>query len=203
MKMDKKILLSLAFGFVAGSLWLIAIRFLTINNDAVHYHANFAVIINGVRQEFASPLYYEEVQSCSESSLDEPKSRGHMHNQENSIVHVHDYAVTWEHFMANLGFGLSDSVLITDKGGVYADGQKGDLHFILNGESVDSVANRVIADKDVLLIDYSNENDQQLQEEYKSIPTDAHKYDDAVDPAGCSGSEPLTFTTRLKKSLGF
>lgn len=201
--MSKKILLSLLAGFVIGALWLVAVRFVLIKDDTVHYHANFALYINGEREEFESPLYFEEVQSCTEDSQQDPKGRAHLHNQENSIVHIHDHAATWGHFMANLGYGLSNNSLNSDKGVVHVDGQHGNLRFVLNGEVVDTVANRVIGDSDVLLISFGTEEDQKLMEYFDAIPTDAHQYNDELDPAGCSGSEPLTFWTRLKKSFAF
>lgn len=178
-----------------------AIRFISVHNDEIHYHANFAVYINGVKDEFKSPLYYEEVQSCSAAKSDDPKGRVHMHNQESSVVHVHDTAATWGHFLANLGYGVTDDALKTDQG-LYTDQTENKLTYILNGEVADSVANRVIKDKDVLLINYGSEDRTAMNGRFDLIPRDAHKYNDTVDPAGCSGSEPITIKTRLKKAFG-
>jgi hypothetical protein len=198
--MNKKIALSLAVGFLVGVLWLVAIRFLLIKNDAIHYHANFGLYVNGVREEFKSPLFYEEVQSCSVDSSNDPKARAHLHNQESSIVHVHDAGATWGHFFANLGFGLTNQAFLTEKE-TFIHGQNGiEISYFLNGERIDSVTNRVIENEDVLIIWISNITSSFVLPELEKT---AHKYNDQLDPAGCSGSEPLTVTTRLRKALGF
>lgn len=186
-----------------GTFWLLAVRFIAVKDDSVHYHANFAVYINGQKEEFKSPLFYEEVESCGETDVEKPETRTHMHNQENSIVHVHDHAATWGHFLANLGFGLTNKSLTNEKNQTFVDEVDGkQLSFVLNGETTTTVANRIIENEDVLLITYGDESQDVLDQRAKSIPTDAHKYNDQLDPGGCSGSEPLTFTTRLKKALG-
>lgn len=200
---NKRLIAALIAGFLLGTFWLLAVRFIAVKDDSVHYHANFAVYINGQREEFKSPLFYEEVQSCSDSEVAKPQTRVHMHDQENSIVHVHDHAATWGHFLSNLGFGLTDKSIMDDKNQTFVDGQDGNaLTFILNGEEVTNVANRVVNDEDVLLINYGSEDDDAIKQRAEAIPTDAHKYNDELDPAGCSGSEPLTFTNRLKKAFG-
>src|SRR5690242_12924059 len=45
-------------GFLLGILWLVGMRFLTVTPTETHYHANFAVYINGTREEFKSFAYY-------------------------------------------------------------------------------------------------------------------------------------------------
>lgn len=62
MKMiNRSIAIALAAGFLLGAIWLVALRYVTYKNDAVHYHANFALYINGQREEFKSFTYYEEI----------------------------------------------------------------------------------------------------------------------------------------------
>jgi hypothetical protein len=123
-----------------------------------------------------------------------------MHDNINHIVHVHDENVTWGAFFANLGYGLADDALQTDDG-VLVDGQNDkQLHFILNGEDVDSVANRVVGDEDVLLVSYGPEN-VDLDLEYNQIRKDAGEYNSTPDPATCAGQEPLDFSTRIKRAF--
>src|SRR5205807_2006238 len=133
------------FVFLAGVLVSLAaifvVRTLSAKSNAVHYHADFALYVNGVRDEFKGPGYYEEVQACSANNKDDPKARVHLHNEENSIVHVHDHGVTWGAFFANLGYTLGDNVLVTNNGALSNGNAK--LSFMLNGQPVDTVANRV------------------------------------------------------------
>jgi hypothetical protein len=124
-----------------------------------------------------------------------------MHNQQNDAVHVHAEAATWGHFFANLGYGLTNDSVKTDKG-VFVDGQDGKkLTFILNGEKVSSVANRVIQSEDTLLIDYGDGSS--TQQRYDSINKSAGEYNLKPDPAACSGDENLSASERLKRAVDF
>ncbi len=182
---------------------MVAIRFITYDPHTVHYHANFALYINGQRDEFNGPGYYEEVQACMNNHSSDPKVRVHMHNNVNSVVHVHDAGATWGQFFANLGYNLSDTLVQTNNG-TYISGVDGaKLTFMLNGQKVDDIANRLIGDDDVMLISFGNDDQAALQKQYDSIPKNADTYDHGHDPAGCVGSKPLTFGQRLKIAVGF
>jgi hypothetical protein len=188
-------------GLLVGVLALGAVRFVRIKDMHTHYHANFALFVNGQRDEFKLPTYYEEVQACGADDAN-PRNRVHMHNQESYDVHVHDKGATWGHFFANLGYTLGDSIVATS-GKVYADGQDGNkLQFILNGKPEINIANKVIGNEDVLLVAYGTEDSAALQKEYKTIPHDAHHHNQTADPAACSGSKGLTWRDRLKAAAG-
>lgn len=201
-KISKRIAAALFIGFLAGVLWLVLIRLATYRQDIVHYHANFALYINGQREAFDNFTYYEEVASCGTDENNNPKARVHMHDNVNSVVHVHDNASTWGHFFANLGLSLSNDTLHTETG-VYADGLDGKrLQFILNGEEVGGIANQTIRSKDVLLINYGDEEQAAIQSRYDEVPSDAGEYNSRHDPASCKGSESLTFGQRLREAIG-
>ena len=187
-------------GIILGAFLVVAVRFATYKPATVHYHANFSLYVNGVRDEFKGPGYYEEVQACTNGESGDPRARVHMHDNVNNVVHVHAAGATWGHFFANLGYTLGDNVLVTSIG-TYVNGQSGTLHFVLNGRVVDTAANRTIADDDAMLISYGSEDNAALQQQYASIPHNANQYDEGHDPATCSGSKPLTFTERLKKAV--
>lgn len=201
--MRRNLILAAVLGFVVGVLWLAAIRFFTITSDSVHYHANFAVYVNGQREEFDNFSFYEEVQACSDDELNNPRSRVHMHDQINHVVHVHDHAATWGHFFANLNFALGQNVLKTADG-VYVDGQDGkQLSFILNGQEIQSPANLTIGNEDALLINYGDEDDETLQARYNEITRDAAEYNQRDDPSACKGAQELTVGERLRRAFGF
>lgn len=188
-------------GFLLGALVLGAIRYVTFKDDHVHYHANFALYVDGTRDEFKLPTYYEEVQACGTDS-DNPRSRGHMHDNDSYSIHIHDHAVTWSNFFSNLGYTLGNNVVATSSQ-TYVDGQDGKrLSFYLNGEKVPTVANQVIGDQDVLLVSYGSEDQAAVKKQYESIPHTAKKLDESKDPAACSGSAGPTSTDRLKAAVG-
>lgn len=203
MKLNKKITLGVLSGFVIGCLFLVAIRFVSYKDDTVHHHANFELYVDGKRDEFKSFTFYEEVQACSSDAVNNPKIRVHMHNQENSVVHVHAPAVTWGHFFANLGYTLGGKVIKTDSG-VYVDGENGKkLTFVLNGKDVTDISNKVIDSEDALLINYGDENSEALKVRYDSIDKSADEYNQRDDPSGCKGGSNATFMDKLKYSVGF
>jgi hypothetical protein len=201
MSYNRKLVIALAAGFLLGAFWLVAVRFASFQDTRTHYHANFALYVNGQRDEFKSSTFYEETQSCSADEIG-PKQRVHLHDQKGHVVHVHDEGSTWGHLFANLGYGLTNKSMQTDTG-VFVDGQNGSgLTFILNGQTVESVANEIIRSEDVLLISYGGDDAAVLQSRYDQIARDAAEYNQTSDPSSCSGSKPITFTERLKKSIG-
>lgn len=183
-----------AAGIVLGILVILAVRFFTYNPrlDHTHYHANFAVYVNGQREEFKNPQYYQEVAACSAAAANNPKSRAHMHDDINDVIHVHDKAVTWAQFFENLGWSFSATSLINKDGQVYSqnDGQK--LHLILNGQDytdLGGLATTVIQDKDRLLISYGSENTATVMKQFKTVANTAARVDQQPDPASCGGAE--------------
>jgi hypothetical protein len=202
MKLSHKVGLGLLVGFVVGALWLAAVHFITFTSDAVHYHANFALYVNGQRDEFKSFTFYEEVQACSSSDATNPKIKVHMHDKNSGLVHVHAAGVTWGQFFENLGYTLGNGVLQTDKGAYVTDQDGNKLSFMLNGDVVTAIANRVIDSEDRLLINYGNDDRATLVKRYETIAKDAKTANSTADPATCSGSAEPTLSNRLKRAFG-
>jgi hypothetical protein len=201
LNVNKLVILSLVF-FLAGIMSFIGLRYAMFKDTNVHYHANFALFVNGKRDEFKSFTFYEEETACTSDDKNNPKDRVHMHDQNNGLVHVHATGVTWGHFFANIGYTLGDQVLKTDQG-VYVDGQDSNhLTFILNGQQVDNIANRLIKSEDRLLINYGNDDSKTIQKRFDIVPTDAHQANTEQDPASCKGSVKINAWQRLKISAG-
>ena len=197
-KTSKKWWLVALAGAVVGVLELLVIRFATYNPPTVHYHANFAVYINGQREAFKSPQYYQEVSICSLHGST-PEARVHMHDNINNVVHVHDQAVTWGDFFQNLGWGIGQNYLATPTQ-VYTANGSDQLNIVLNGHNLTGLTNlgdTVIKDKDQLLVSFGTISDSQLQQEFKSVGNSAARYDTQKDTSACSGSEGPTISGRL------
>lgn len=197
---NKKIILVCFTSLLLGALIILGIRFVTYKpKDEIHYHANFAVYVNGVREQFKGMQYYEETTAttCTIEHVDSPKERAHMHGNVSDVLHVEDHLVTWSNFMQNLKWGLGDDYLKTDSN-FYPNSGQGKLTFILNGKKIDTIADTIIQDRDKLLISYGNSTDRQQQEQYKTVPSTALKYDTSKDPAGCGAGHEVKMTDRLK-----
>jgi len=198
---NRRLILVSLVGVFVGIFSLFAVRFIVLKNTAVHYHANFGLYINGQRDEFKSFAFYEEIQSCSADEINDPKTRAHLHNQNNHVIHVHARAATWGHLIDNLGYTLGDNVVKTDQG-VFVDGvDSKHLNLVLNGQKVKDLANRTINSEDVALISYGSETETELQQQYKAIPRDAGEFNRNPDPASCGGSKPLSTKERLRKTF--
>jgi hypothetical protein len=195
-------IIAVAIGFLLGLMSFIGYRAATLKSDAVHYHADFAVYLNGKQDEFKSFAYYEEIEGCDVHDPNDAHGRAHMHNQVNHVVHAHANGVTWAHFFANLDYTLGDEVFSNHKE-MFVHGEDGNkLTFYLNGEKVDHIANRVIGNEDVLLINYGNDNDEVMKQRYDSIKRGAHEANESGDPGACGAAAKLTFWNRIKEVLG-
>lgn len=200
-RITKKVGILLLTVFLLGAFTAFIARFALVKIDRIHYHANFALYVNGVKDDFKAFTFYEEETACASDHEVHPQTRVHMHDQENSVVHVHSQGATWEHFFANLGYTLGDEVLATNDS-TFVDGQGGSLRFILNGKSVDTIANSIVGNEDTLMIDFGSDDSAVLNSRYKKIENKAHAHNEEDDPASCSGSEAEPYGARVKRTLG-
>jgi hypothetical protein len=177
-------------GLLLGALIILTIRFITYSVPSTHYHANFAVYLNGQRDQFKSPKFYEEVAACTAKGPIQPAQRAHMHDNINSVVHVHDDGVTWQQFFNNINWTLGPDFIQTDDGTMYTENGDNKLNIMLNGQDLTdltNIANQAIKDRDRLLISFGDISDKALQSEYNSVPNTAKHYDESQDPASCAG----------------
>jgi hypothetical protein len=188
-----------------GALVILALRFAMYQPEHVHYHANFAVYINGAREEFKGARYYQEVAVCSATNgIAIPEQRAHMHDNVNSVVHVHDHAVTWGQFFENLGWVVGPDFIETDSGAKYIASDSSKLHVLINGQDytdLTPITNMVIKDQSRLLLSFGNIDVATLQAEDKTVPSTAAHDDSTNDPASCSGHDSVTVGDRLHHLL--
>jgi len=192
-------LVGLGVGLVVGALVVLGIRFAAYRPAHTHYHANFAVYINGQREEFASPFHYEETGAgaCTAEEAMTPAERTHMHGQVKDIVHVHDTAVTWGNFFQNLGWTVNDTLIQTDDK-VYLADATNKITFIIDGREYQDVTKEVIRDQSRLLVDYGGTSEDVLQQEFANVASTAGEYDAGTDPASCQSGVNPTFRDRLR-----
>lgn len=192
-------LLFLLLGLLIGVVGILLVRFVTYDPGTTHYHANFGVYINGEREQFKGQQYYQEVKICDLKGTS-PQARTHMHDNKNSVVHVHDTAVTWGQFFENIGWMVGpDFIRTTDR--LYVADDVNKLNIVLNGEDLTdltSISSQVIGNKDRLLLSYGPANPQTLDKQYQTIVADAASYNAKKDPAACGGDGVPTFSERLE-----
>jgi hypothetical protein len=189
-------------GIALGVFGLGAARFVGVPPpEATHFHANWAVFIDGERLDLSDQQYMEEISSCySVDGEVTPQSRVHMHEGNHDVLHIHHLGATWGHLAGNLGIGLGEGYLILDDGTRIFDGEDGRFTYILNGRALTSVHNQLITSEDRLLISYGLESMKELGEErFGRVATTAGEYNTREDPATCTGTmEPIGMWGRLK-----
>ncbi len=188
-----------AIGFLATGTARLATQ---EHAHGVHYHANWAVFVDGQRLDLAGDRYMEDVFRCTADPLSQqPTDRVHMHENNPDIVHVHAAGVTWGALMANLGFALGDTYLFTDNARFENDEERS-LTFVLNGMAVPSIHNRLIGDQDRLAISFGPEPaDEVLEKQFPLVASDAGLYNTMPDPASCSGPLEPTLGERLRQAF--
>jgi len=185
---------------ILGAGVILGIRFFTYKTNIIHYHANFALYINGQREEFKSPQYYTETEMCALNSTITPAERAHMHDNVNDVVHVEDDAVTWGQFFSNLGWPIGPTFIVSQEGTVYSENGANKLNLLINGQNytdLGGVANTVIKDQDKLLVSFGDVSASVLKQQYAAIPNTAAGYDVTNDPKSCSGHDGSTMRERL------
>jgi hypothetical protein len=192
-------------GMALGVFALGVARFLFISPlEATHFHANWAIYIDGERLDLSDQRYMEEVASCyTVDGNVTPQSRIHMHEGNHDVVHIHDQGVTWGHLAGNLGIGLGEGYLILRDGTRIFDGEDGRFTYILNDRVLTSIHNELVASEDRLLISYGAESLDELGDHrFPLVATTAGEYNTREDPPTCSGSgEPPGFWERLRSAF--
>lgn len=194
---------SLLLGMVIAALAMVGLR-LALQEDAhsVHYHANWAMVVDGERVDLTGARYMVDVFRCSvDPTMQVPEDRVHMHEGNQDVVHVHASGVTWGHFLANLGFGVGDDYLEIGDQLQQSDSTR-TLKFILNGRRVRSIRNLAVGDEDRLLISLGTETlEDVIATQFPLVAASAGEYNVQPDPASCSGSHEETFGERLKRAV--
>lgn len=133
--------------------------------QSVHWHADFALYINGERYDFNQERFF--------STTDEELSENvHLH-EPFLVVHVHREGTTWREFFHSLGFELTDECLTTPEGDQYCTSETERLSFIINGVRVDGLAFQDITDIDRALISFGDESEAELRQQYAEVNDEA------------------------------
>lgn len=150
-----------------------------------HFHANFAMYINGERIDFSDAKYSEDIAWCSITWEPKPEDRVHLHENNQDTIHIHDSWVSWGHFFANNNFSFWDEYIVLDSGEIYQNDETSSVNYVLNGKSVNNPFNRTIGSKDRLLIHYWDISEDELSALYETVSDNAGEYNAKYDPGSC------------------
>jgi hypothetical protein len=157
---------------------------------STHYHANFAIFIDGERLDFSSDGYMEDLANCADDyKIQFAEDRAHLHENDSDVIHIHDDGVTWGHYLANLGFGFGDDYLVNDDKKLYQAQAGKSIKFVLNGKKSANLFNQLVGNEDRLLISFGSEDlETVLKEQYTQVANSAHEHNEKDDPGSCSSN---------------
>lgn len=195
--------LYVVLGILLGALGIVGFRLaVAAPEDPTHYHASFALFVEGERVDLSGDEYMEDVATCAAGRTVLPRARAHLHNNNPDIAHVHHPGVTWGHLFANLGIGVGQTYIALPEGPVLAGGDGRTLKLILNGRPQLAVHNEPIRSGDRVLVSYGAESEAEvLGSQFPQVATGAEEYDTRDDPAGCAGAGRKTFLDRIRHAL--
>jgi len=152
----------------------------------VHYHANFAVYIDGEQVDYSDSTYMEETSWCNVATDVRPEDRIHLHDGKWSLVHVHMAASTWGDLFANLSWSIGWAHLADPYGNIHTATWGKNLYFFIDGKPVMNPANEIVKSTDRLLVWYGTGSESEIQAKADSlVPKDADEYNHKPDPASC------------------
>lgn len=170
--------------------------------EPLHYHANWAVVVNGVELDFSDDRYMQPVSACAAADVVLPEARAHLHDNNDQVVHVHHSGVAWGHFLANLGIAAGEDYLLLDAGRRFFADDDRTLKFVVNGFVVSDIRTRLIDSGDRLLISFGPEAAGQVaREQFSRVAANAEEFNDREDPAGCAGDAEAGLGERLRRAL--
>lgn len=90
----------------------------------VHWHADFEVVIDGDRVDFAKDKYMLQSRYV------------HLENGDGTTIHKHATDVPLAYFFKTIGWKLTEECLVTDTGNSYCTGEGGRLRITVNGDEI-------------------------------------------------------------------
>ncbi|MDP3699104.1 MAG: hypothetical protein Q8R47_05965 [Nanoarchaeota archaeon] len=135
----------------------------------IHYHADFAVYLDGERYNFAQEKYM----STENKTL---SNFAHLHDMDGNIIHKHASGITLGFFLETLGMKLNDTCLALDDGVSYCnEGNKG-LKMYVNEKHNDEFHTYDIQDGDKILLSYGDGSGEEIKEQLDSVSDQACIY---------------------------
>jgi hypothetical protein len=143
--------------------------------QATHFHADFALFIDGKEFNFNQPQFVSPDDDLVAADV-------HIHPDRYTVVHVHYTNTTWARFFQSLGFQFQDqsmegvtpeqTCLTMPSGEKLCNSASKTFKFYVNGVQVKGIAGTNIADLDRVLISYGSETPAQVEQTQLTKVTD-------------------------------
>ena len=132
----------------------------TANFGAVgstHEHVAFRLFINGQAVDFSQPKYQLKSQYI------------HFEGGDGDTIHKHATRVDIGFLFETMGMKFTSECLTMDNGTQYCNEGSNTLKFFVNGARNNMYNNYVLKDNDKILLSYGSEEQQQIDEQLKTI----------------------------------
>lgn len=140
-----------------------------VDEDEVHVHADWKVVINGEHIRFVDEKYQSITGSVQHNDI-------HLHDYEDIVIHRHADGVTFVDFLNSIGYDLTDTCLTNDKGESFCNENANEVQLIVNGQRMLTTDDYIVADEDRILLYYGNVNDPALPDYIASVTDEACLY---------------------------
>ncbi len=198
----KKILCSLGVLLFVGISFLVWYVYSGLQFISPHFHANFAMYVDGKRIDFSGDRFMEDVAGCSLTGEMFPEDRVHLHENNPDTIHVHDEWVSWGHFFSNIWIVFDSQFLSAGNGQVFEETQDKEITYILNGEKVRNPFNDPIRSEDRLLVSYGAESRDEIDVQYESVSSNAGEFNGKYDPGSCGGNNESGLIVLIQELFG-
>ena len=135
----------------------------------IHYHADFALYINGSSYDFSQEKYM----SGDNKSL---SNFVHLHDMDGEVIHKHAEGITLGFFFESIGMKLNSACLVLDDGTSYCNKDDKGLKMYVNGKHNDEFAGYDIQDEDKILLSFGDESEEGIKRQIDSITDEACIY---------------------------
>ncbi|MBP7057470.1 hypothetical protein KBB08_03185 [Candidatus Gracilibacteria bacterium] len=142
-------------------------------DEGFHIHADFAVYIDGKQFDFVQEKYMTSTDVCHVATGEEHL---HLHDMNGTVAHSHEAGHTWGDFFGDLNFKLATGELTTDDGTAYRNVGNKQWYYLVNGQSVPSLADYELKDLDRVLLSYGELSPALLATQMESVTSQACIY---------------------------
>jgi len=211
--MIKSFIIALVFLVVGVSSTLLTVRSNVENiaEPAFHEHADFALFLNGERFDFSLDEFMSITPCTAKANFLIPVAQAHgleldeaidLHDRDGNTVHVHQPGVAWHDFFESLKMGFENNLFVDAEGVQYKSDDAHEFRFIVNGERVDTLADREIRNLDQVLISYGSKDEDPdiLQIQYAQVTNNACLFSGACSHRGVAPVESCG-AAEVKKPL--
>lgn len=160
------------------------------NEEDVHVHSDFVVYLSGKEYDLSDDKYMSAKNQILHADV-------HLHDNNDEVIHRHDYDVTLAAFFKSIGFTLTDECITTDTNETFCTNESQSLLLFINGTPTTTIASYVNQEEDQLLLYYGSPTSSEIENELSNITDDSCLYSGTCPERGVAPPESCGLTCEL------